>query len=105
MGNVLGEGQFGQCVVGEYEGKAVAVKIAKKSLGMDNFKDFLQEVKLMSFIGKHENIIDFIGAVVDDISKGSVFSRKLYRFTFEQYFFNIFYPLGFVISQAVAKPF
>ena len=67
--NVLGEGCFARCVLGEYQGRAVAVKITKTRLGVDGFKDFLREIKLMAFVGKHDNIVALIGAVVDRISE------------------------------------
>ncbi|CAG7722912.1 unnamed protein product, partial [Allacma fusca] len=34
------------------------------------FKAFLKEIKVTACIGEQENIVKFLGAVVDDIAKG-----------------------------------
>ena len=47
--SILGQGQFGVCFAGEYQGRSVATKITKKKLDADLFKEFLREVKLMAF--------------------------------------------------------
>lgn len=67
--HLLGQGQFGLCFAGEYQGKSVAVKVAKTSLDVALFKRFLEEIRLMAFLGAHENIIEFIGFVLEDIAE------------------------------------
>ena len=67
--SVLGEGQYGRCIRGKIRGQDVAVKMNKSS-DVSVFKDFLSELKIMAYVGVHENVVEFLGAVVDDIQKG-----------------------------------
>ena len=67
MQEILGEGEFGRCVSGHYHDQPVAVKTTKASMDVDAFKGFLREVKIMAYLGKHGNIVEFLGAVVDQL--------------------------------------
>ena len=71
MSKKLGERAFGYCVKGEYKGNTVAVKAAKDTADVATFKDFLREVKIMAYIGTHENIVEFVGAQVSHISQST----------------------------------
>ena len=61
----LGRGQYGRCFKGQLNDREVAVKTSKSSLDRVCFKAFLQEAKLMAmaYIRKHENVVEFIGAL------------------------------------------
>ena len=63
----LGKGQYGQCFKIKFDGREVAVKTTKSKLDRVCFKAFLKEAKLMAYIGKHENVVEFLGAYVDEI--------------------------------------
>jgi len=49
--------------------EVVAVKIAKASADVELFKSLLSEVKIMMYIGKHENIVGLIGVCTQGIRK------------------------------------
>ena len=68
----MGEGEFGCCVRGEYRGDMVAVKSTKDTVEVAAFKDFLREVKIMAYIGSHDNIVEFIGAQVSSIDQSKI---------------------------------
>ena len=67
----MGEGEFGVCVKGEYQGRPVAVKTSKDIADVTVFKNFLREVKIMAYIGNHENIVEFVGAHVGAIRQST----------------------------------
>ena len=69
MTEVLGEGEYGRCHRGELEGEQVAVKVLKSNVDVEYFKNFLREVKLLAYIGNHDNIVQFHGAAVDRITE------------------------------------
>lgn len=45
----------------------VAVKICKKDVDVTSFKALLLEVKVMVYLGQHENIVSLIGASTKNI--------------------------------------
>ena len=66
---------------GEYQGKLVAVKMTKNTTDVAAFKDFLREVKIMAYIGSHENIVEFLGAPVTTIRVGMEMEYNLVQNT------------------------
>lgn len=71
---VLGTGFFGIVMKGSVvrengESTTVAVKAVKRNVGVLYFKALLSELKIMSFIGKHSNIVSLIGACTHNIRK------------------------------------
>ena len=75
----MGRGEYGTCLRGEFNGKPVAIKItAPEKAEVEFFKTFLKEVKIMAYIGEHENIIGFMGAVIDKIQNRKLIISKLY---------------------------
>lgn len=68
----LGEGQFGIVLRGKLQTKQgpfpVAVKTTKDS-DASQLRSLLSEIKLMTYIGKHENIVNLIGAITQDLKK------------------------------------
>ena len=54
---------------GILDAEAVAVKTFKRTVTYDEFRAALVEVKLMSFVGEHPNIVRFVGADVSNIEK------------------------------------
>ncbi|CAG7819572.1 unnamed protein product [Allacma fusca] len=71
---VLGEGQFGIVQRGTLNGQSVAVKSSKSTADIEYFKAFLKEIKLMAYIGEHDNVVQFCGAVVDKIQERLCFA-------------------------------
>ena len=65
---VLGSGEFGVVRSGVLNGQAVAVKKLKPTVGVDEFKVVLAEMKIMSYLGDHENVVKFFGSDVSHIA-------------------------------------
>lgn len=71
-GKPLGEGQFGIVLKGHHQTKQgtfpVAVKTVKDN-DPNRLRTLLTEIKIKMHIGKHENIVNLIGAVTKDLRK------------------------------------
>ncbi|ODM90318.1 Macrophage colony-stimulating factor 1 receptor [Orchesella cincta] len=70
----IGSGTFGRVYkmkVGNFESE-VAVKIPQLSVGKDAILGALQEIKILTFIGTHENVIRILGAYTKEIKLGDV---------------------------------
>uniref|UniRef100_A0AAY4DFR1 receptor protein-tyrosine kinase n=1 Tax=Denticeps clupeoides TaxID=299321 RepID=A0AAY4DFR1_9TELE len=75
LGKPLGEGCFGQVVMGEAIGldkdkpnrvTKVAVKMLKSDATEKDLSDLISEMEMMKIIGKHKNIINLLGACTQD---------------------------------------
>ncbi|KAL2099721.1 hypothetical protein ACEWY4_004115 [Coilia grayii] len=75
LGKPLGEGCFGQVVMGEAMGldkekpnrvTKVAVKMLKPDATEKDLSDLISEMEMMKIIGKHKNIINLLGACTQD---------------------------------------
>ncbi|XP_076846429.1 fibroblast growth factor receptor 1-A isoform X3 [Brachyhypopomus gauderio] len=73
LGKPLGEGCFGQVVMGEVLGMEkpnritkVAVKMLKSDATEKDLSDLISEMEMMKIIGKHKNIINLLGACTQD---------------------------------------
>ncbi|XP_031587140.1 fibroblast growth factor receptor 1-A isoform X2 [Oreochromis aureus] len=75
LGKPLGEGCFGQVVMGEAVGldkekpnrvTKVAVKMLKADATEKDLSDLISEMEMMKIIGKHKNIINLLGACTQD---------------------------------------
>ncbi|XP_078095519.1 fibroblast growth factor receptor 1-like isoform X2 [Mustelus asterias] len=75
LGKPLGEGCFGQVVMGETIGidkdkpnrpVTVAVKMLKADATEKDLSDLISEMEMMKMIGKHKNIINLLGACIQD---------------------------------------
>ncbi|XP_059822352.1 fibroblast growth factor receptor 1-like isoform X6 [Hypanus sabinus] len=75
LGKPLGEGCFGQVVMGETLGidkekpskpVTVAVKMLKADATEKDLSDLISEMEMMKMIGKHKNIINLLGACTQD---------------------------------------
>ncbi|MFT7806096.1 fibroblast growth factor receptor 2 isoform X3 [Arapaima gigas] len=75
LGKPLGEGCFGQVVMGEAlgidkdkpkEAMTVAVKMLKDDATEKDLSDLVSEMEMMKMIGKHKNIINLLGACTQD---------------------------------------
>ncbi len=65
----MGSGNFSHVVRGYYEieKRSVAIKIANTTTNTDDFKMMLTEIKIMIYIGSHDNVVKFIGASTAEI--------------------------------------
>ena len=72
---VLGSGAFGQVVKGTYHERPVAIKMLKSnaSSNADYLRSLLGELKVMSYLGSHPNLVGLVGAVTRDIKKGEAY--------------------------------
>jgi len=58
--------------VGTVHGTTVAAKSARKGLGREMLLTLLSEIKLMSLLEPHPNIVSFLGASTKKIAKGNL---------------------------------
>ncbi|XP_055333215.1 vascular endothelial growth factor receptor 1-like [Paramacrobiotus metropolitanus] len=80
LGKVLGSGQFGKVVKAEAEdlnnvpGRTiVAVKTLKETADIVQRKSLLGEIKIMAHIGQHLNVVNLLGAVTKNLTKGELY--------------------------------
>jgi len=66
---MLGEGEFSRVVQGFLKSHRsnVAVKIPKPSADVTLFKNLLSEIKIMIYIGDHENVAGLVGVCSTEI--------------------------------------
>jgi len=70
MESILGAGNFGTVYKGVAKGKPAAIKQPNKDCPKGTFKSVLTEVKVLSYIGLHPNVVGFFGAYTKEINKG-----------------------------------
>lgn len=74
---MLGSGAFGCVYRGKLtakEGvKSVAVKTVNPSADVAYFKTLLSELKVMTFVSNHENVVGLIGACTANIKESKFF--------------------------------
>ena len=78
---VLGRGEFGEVFEGNFKTKAAGqshtISVAIKNAQGNLVKSILTEIKLLSYIGKHPNIVSMIGASVNDLRKRRGIAEKI----------------------------
>lgn len=62
LGDIIGHGEFGDVLLGDYDGQRVAVKVLKRS---EMVQSLLDEAKFMIGL-KHVNLVALLGVVIDD---------------------------------------
>lgn len=74
MSNPIGKGQSGTVYLGQIDGYPgpIAFKSSDSSNSILDIKNFLSEIKIMSYIGHHENIVCLIGAYTEKLERGVV---------------------------------
>ena len=72
---VLGSGAFGQVVKGTHRGSQVAIKMLKRnaSSNVDCLRSLLGELKVMTCLGSHPNLVGLIGAITTKVKRGEVY--------------------------------
>jgi serine/threonine protein kinase len=68
---VLGSGFFGIVCMGKVKGMPVAVKTVKPNTKRDVLLSLLAEIKIMSHLQSHPNIVELIGANTDGLANGT----------------------------------
>jgi len=74
--SILGSGAFGAVYRGSIQKETevqVAIKAPKPSSPSTAISGLLAEIKVMTHIGKHENIVDLLGAYTKELKRGKVF--------------------------------
>lgn len=70
---ILGKGNFGEVRKGQVEigqrKSVIAVKSVKSTEDIDDFRATLLELKIMSSIGHHDNIVQLVAASTEEIQK------------------------------------
>ncbi len=74
----LGSGQFGAVFKAKIKmfdrtTTIVALKMAKPNCPKEAFKSLLSEIKILIYLGKHENIVSILGAYTVELHKGIVY--------------------------------
>lgn len=70
---MLGSGQFGcvfKALIETDEPKEVALKTIKKDCPKTALKGLLSEIKILTYLGKHPNIVSIIGAYTSELKSG-----------------------------------
>jgi len=78
-GEVLGQGQFGIVhkanlkSLNKNDGQIALIEVAVKTqlpnMGVEEFKNLLREIKIMSHVGSHDCVVSFTGACTQNIKK------------------------------------
>ena len=73
----MGCGEYGVCYKGSLtqQGQTidVAIKTLKESTDKEIFMSFLKEIKVLAYVGEHENVVKFYGAMVEKIAERKEF--------------------------------
>ncbi|CAL8112443.1 unnamed protein product [Orchesella dallaii] len=77
--NIIGKGNFGlvykaTCSISAENDSvlSVAVKIPHPNCAKESFKSLLSELKILSYVGSHPNVVGFVGAYIKEIGRGIV---------------------------------
>lgn len=71
--------EFGRVCVGKIKGDEGPLNVAVKTVNLEKkihkttLNDMLSEIKLLSCIGKHVNVIELIGANTTNLRHGKIF--------------------------------
>ena len=71
LGRKIGEGEFGLVLKGVYRGGPCAVKMLKQGVKRDTlqYQRLLLELSILANIRPHANVVGFLGACIDDLSR------------------------------------
>jgi len=69
----LGSGAYGVVLKGRVRKEVIAVKTVKPLSNKDYVLSLLEEIKVMTYLGRHENITELIGANTSLLRRGIVY--------------------------------
>ena len=72
QGGIIGKGNFGQVIRGLYNHKLVAIKTPRDFFNISQYKSLIGELKILSYVGSHPNIVNLIGACTTGLGKGEL---------------------------------
>jgi hypothetical protein len=99
----LGEGQFGIVHEGTYRGRPCAVKMLKHGVHRDSvqYERLLLELAVLAGVGRHPNLVGFIGACVDDLSCPLIVEELIQGPNLDEYLSSK--PKGFNLGQPLVS--
>ena len=102
--NKIGEGEFGVVFKGIYRGKPCAVKMLKRGIKRDSdqYQRMLMELSILAIVKPHTNVIRFLGACLEDMSKPLIIEEYVDGPSLEDHLSNK--PDGFNIGQQMVPP-
>ncbi|ODM99387.1 Vascular endothelial growth factor receptor 2 [Orchesella cincta] len=71
--SLLGSGAFGMVLKGKVYGRPVAVKTVNRFADKSYLQALLSELKIMIYIGKHDSIVELVGAFTSQLRRGNVY--------------------------------
>jgi len=74
----LGSGAFGVVLKGRISNNSVAVKTTRDGVEKVYLAALIQELKVLSYLGSHENIVNMLGAYTSQLRQG--FAEFFLRF-------------------------
>jgi len=73
----LGSGTFGLVVKGRIKTGEVAIKTTRMGVDKIYLKALVQEIKVLAYLGSHENIVNMCGAHTAKLRQGNVLCSSL----------------------------
>ena len=100
VGREIGRGAFGAIFKGTWNGKKCAFKILEKGTPTDSqhYLRHMVEIAIMNDLNYHQNIIQFYGACLDDVSAPIIVEELVDGPNLEEYLRHK--RLGFNLGQA-----
>ncbi|VDO55439.1 unnamed protein product [Brugia timori] len=101
LGDIIGHGEFGDVLLGDYDGQRVAVKVLKRS---EMVQSLLDEAKFMIGL-KHVNLVALLGVVIDDAREMFMMTEYMANGNLASYFYIYFHsclslcPVDFLRSR------
>jgi len=77
-GTMLGSGFYGTVFKGTVKGEVVAAKTVRQNIEREMLLALLAEIKLMSKLDYHKNVVSFVGTCTKKLSKGEL-CLKIYH--------------------------
>lgn len=72
FGGIIGYGNFGQVMKGLFKNKLVAIKTPRDLFNIGQYASLIGELKILSYLGPHPNIVNLIGASTERLAKGDM---------------------------------
>lgn len=73
IGCKIGEGFYGKIMKGSYKNQDVAIKTLKDTLNTEHVRSLIIELKILSHLESHKNIVSLIGACTSRLTMGELY--------------------------------